>query len=127
MAADLDESVNALRRARDAGGLPHPRHDRLLILRDRAHGGRLNTSQLEAVRGTRHDVVRKMQGQRIRDFYRAAGGVPALVERTGTSGMNFHTMAVRGCLHRKGESQLRAIAEEVGFDLTDDLFTAPVG
>jgi hypothetical protein len=127
MAADLDESVNALLRARAAGQLPDPRHDRILILRDRSHGGRLTKAKLDEVRGTRHDVDRAMRGDTIRSFYEACGGVKVVSARTGTSIDHLHANSTRGYLNRTAEAAYLEMAAEVGVELPAEIFTPPKG
>lgn len=127
MAADLDESVNALRRAHAKGELPSPKHDRILILKDRSRGGRLTKSKLEAVRAARHNVDRLLRGDLIRGFYARAGGVRAVSERTGVTPTHLRLCTTRGYLNRTAEEAYREIAAELGYDLPDYIFTRPLG
>lgn len=125
MAADLGESPNVLRRARDLGHLPDPRHDRAISLRARALGKRISLRVISEARLIRPAIGLSARQALIRDFYSAAGGYQAVSERTGTSRPHLYANATRGFLNRSRRFEYRRLAEEIRFDLPDEIFSRP--
>lgn len=80
MAEELGDSVNALRRERDAGRLPDSRHDRAIVVRARAMNRRITYAVLSDLRSRRPEIELADRKAMIAKFYEAAGGEKAVSE-----------------------------------------------
>lgn len=128
MALDLGDSANLLRRERDAGRLPPERHDKSIAIRARALGRRKITHKAMAeLRSCRPDILLDERRDLIGRFYDTAGGQKAVSERTGVSLTHLRANKSKGFLNRTARYEYRMLADEVGFDLPDAVFTPPKG
>lgn len=123
MASDLDESVNVLRRQRDRGELPDPRHDDRIIMMAKALGKKITRAALTAARSARPEVTKDMNRLIIGRFYEAAGGIQELARLTGSSPNLLSVNKSRGWISKGFMYDYKKLAEEIGFDLPDSVFT----
>lgn len=126
MAEDLTESTNILRRERDAGRLPDPRHDRRIVLRARGLGKRLSIGDLAKARASVPEDIDSRRAV-IAAFYAAAGGVSAVSERSGATPNHLYAAKSKGYLPTTRRFEMMRMAEEVNFDLPATIFTPPKG
>ena len=124
MALDLDTSPNLLKRQKDAGKVPEDRHDSALLLRARSQGRRLTRAEICEARRT-NPMSLAARRQIIGDFYERAGGVQRVSARTGVSTAHLYANKSKGWLNRTARLEYRALADECGFPLPDEIFRRP--
>jgi hypothetical protein len=127
MARDLDESSVELAQVRDAGDIPAPRHDKNLIARSIFMGKPLSVADFAAHRNRRKvDVIRHDRSRKIHEFYEQAGGADNLARLVKASQNALHICKHRGVLSRSRKFEFMQVAQKIGFELPDELFT-PLG
>lgn len=127
MAVELNDSVNALRRARDAGQLPDPRHDEAIGRRARAMNKRWGIKHLKELRTIRPEIELAVRKDVIGKLIDAAGGYEAMSERTGISVGSLRVAKSRGWLPMTKRYEVKNLANELRFDLPEMIFTPPAG
>lgn len=123
-AADyLGETEASLRRLRDAGRIPDPRHDARLLRLARDKGRRLRGPDIVKARTGPANKAERVKA--IKALVAAAGGVKQFAERVGTSASAIYCYQCRGWIAMSRRYEVRRLAEELGVPIHDSIFTRP--
>jgi hypothetical protein len=126
MAVDLDESPVVLARAREAGDIPPPRHDQVIIARGIFMNRHVTPAAMEKHRNWRSIQIAKAgRSETIGKFYDAVGGIEVVSLKTGLSKNSLHVCKSRGVLSRRWKYELMQLAAEFEVPLADDIFSPP--
>lgn len=124
MAADLGVAPSDLIELREAGDIPAPKHDDVIVARALYEGVSITRAHLAKHRQAQ--VQKEKQKKVIAGLISRAGGARKLSSAIGTSENVVRLASSRGYLPRRHKYEIMMAAQSMNFVLPDDIFE-PVG